>query len=360
MIDVGSANNNPLRYRMSSREKPLMGNLHGQTIAGVAAAAGVSAMTVSRFFSHPEMLSPTMYERVKLTVEALNFIPNATARALMRGSTETLALVLADMRHPFFMEVAAGVEEAAQQAGYTLLLGNSREDLMKERRYLEGFISRRVEGVIVAPTYGAQHNLDVLGSQGVPTLLIDRRLPGYAFDVVRGDTFLGGYILTKHLVDQGYRNITFVGGYLGTSSLVDRLNGYRKAIEEANLVERSIAGRYDQESGFEIIDQLVQGDERFPDALITANNMVAVGALLALRKHNLEVPDDVALATFDDFEIASLLDPFLTVVKQPAFEIGVKATAMLLERINNPQRPIKELVLPVELIVRRSTKSSGF
>lgn len=341
---------------MSSREATTTDNSHGQTIAGVAAAAGVSAMTVSRFFSRPEMLSPTMYERVKLAVEAVNFVPNATARALTRGSTETLALVLADMSHPFFIEVAAGVEEAAQQAGYTLLLGNSREDLTKERKYFESFISRRVEGVIVAPTYGTQHNLDVLGRQDVPTLLIDRRLPGYAFDVVRGDTFFGGYLLTRHLVDQGYRNITFVGGYLGTSSLIDRLEGYRKAIREASLAERFLAGRYDRESGFEIVDQLVQEDEKFPDALITANNMVAVGALLALRKHNLKVPNDVALATFDDFEIASLLDPFLTVVKQPAFEIGVKATAMLLERIGNPKRPTRELVLPIELIVRRSTR----
>lgn len=334
----------------------MTGKQRGQTIAGVAAAAGVSAMTVSRFFSHPEMLSQTMYERVKLTVEALNFIPDATARALTRGATQTLGLVLADMSHSFFIEVTAGVEEAAQQAGYTLLLGNSRENLTKERKYLEGFIARRVEGVIVAPTHGAQHNLDVLGSQGVPTLLIDRRLPGYAFDVVRGDTFLGGYILTKHLIDQGYRNITFIGGYLGASSLVDRLDGYRKAIKEANLSERSIAGRYDRDSGFEIVDRLAQETEKFSDALITANNMVAVGALLALRKHNLQVPDDVALATFDDFEIASLLDPFLTVVKQPAFEIGVEAVAMLLERIDNPERSTQELVLPVELVVRRSTQ----
>lgn len=267
---------------MSRGEKPVTGNLSGQTVARVAAAAGVSAMTVSRFFSHPEQLSQKMYERVKRTVEALNFVPNANARALTRGSTETLALVLADMSHPFFMEVAAGVEEVAQQAGYTLLLGHSGEDLTKERKYLESLIFRRVEGVIVAPTHNAEHNLDVLGSRGVPTLLIDRRLPAYAFDVVRGDTFLGGYILTKHLVDQGYRNITFIGGYLGTSSLVDRLNGYRKAVKEANIAERSISGRYDRDSGFEIVEQLIQVDEKFPDALIAANNMVAVGALLAL------------------------------------------------------------------------------
>lgn len=313
-------------------------------------------MTVSRFFSDPEKLSRTMYERVKLTVEASNFVPNATARALMRGATETLALVMADMSHPFFMGVANGVEEAAQRAGYTLLLGNSREDLRRERRYLDGLVSRRVDGIIVAPTHGARHNLDIVKSQGVPTVLIDRRLATYAFDVVRGDTFTGGYILTKHLVEEGYRDITFIGGYPGTSSLVDRLGGYRKAVEEAHLKKRSFLGRYDRDSGFEIVDRLVKETATFPDALVAANNMVAVGALLALRQHNMHVPQDVALATFDDFEIASLLDPFLTVVKQPAFEIGMEATSMLLERIDNPNLPTQERVLPVELIVRRSTQ----
>ncbi len=341
---------------MSSREKPAAGGLHGQTIAGVAAAAGVSAMTVSRFFSDPEKLSRTMYERVKHTVEALNFVPNATARALTRGATETFALLMADMSHPFFMGVANGVEEAAQRAGYTLLLGNSREDLHRERKYLESLVSRRVDGIIVAPIHDTRHNLDVPKSRGVPTLLIDRRLAGYAFDVVRSDTFTGGYILTKHLVEQGYRDIIFIGGYSGTSSLVDRLGGYRQAVEESQLKERSFLGRYDQDSGFEIVDRLVKETAKFPDALVAANNMVAVGALLALRQHNLHVPQDVALATFDDFEIASLLDPFLTVVKQPAFEIGMEATSMLLERIDNPNLPTQERVLPVELIVRRSTQ----
>lgn len=341
---------------MSSSKKLLANGLHEQTVASVALAAGVSAMTVSRFFTDPEKLSRAMYERVKLTVESLHFVPNATARALTRGATDTLALVIADMSHPFFMAVANGVEEAAQHAGYTLLLGNSREDLDRERRHLESLLSRRVDGIIVAPTHGARHNLEALKHRGIPTLLIDRRSTRYAFDVVRGDTFTGGYILTRHLVEQGYRDITFIGGYPGTSSLIDRLGGYRKAVKEAQLKERSYLGRYDQASGFEIVAQLFEAKKRFPDALVAANNMVAVGALLALRQHGLDVPHDVALATFDDFEISSLLDPFLTVIKQPAFEIGVEATSLLLKRISDPQRSVQEIVLPVELIVRRSTQ----
>lgn len=341
---------------MSSREWCETEGSYPQTIASVAAAAGVSAMTVSRYFNDPKKLSQTMFDRVKHTVEALNFVPNAAARALTRGASETLALIMADMSHPFFMAVTSGVEEAAQRAGYTLLLGNSKENLLRERKYLDTLLSKRVDGIIMAPTHGMRHNFEVIKSRAVPTLLIDRRLPSFDFDVVRGDTFTGGYILTKHLIEGGFRDIAFVGGYPGTSSLVDRLSGYRKAIEEANLMERVFLGRYDQGSGFEIVDRLIKETTKFPDGLVTANNMVALGALLALRQHGLHVPQDVALATFDDFEIASLLDPFLTVIKQPAFEIGVEATALLLKRIDDPTLPIQEIILPVELIVRRSTQ----
>ena len=341
-----------------SSKKPEGAVIKGTTIADVAAKAGVSPMTVSRFFNAPDKLSQTMYERVEQTVRTLNFLPNATARALTRGATETLALVMADMSHPFFMAVARGVEQAAQQAGYTLLLGNSQENLRRERRYLDALMSKRVDGIILAPTHGKRHNLDVIKQRGIPTLLIDRRLPNYKFDIVRGDTFTGGYILTKHLVEQGYRDVAFIGGHPGISSLVDRVGGYRKALRKANLQERILLGRYDQASGFEIIDRLIRETTKFPDALVTANNMVAVGALLALRKRGLEVPEDVALATFDDFEVASLLDPFLTVIKQPAFDIGEKAAGLLLQRIQDADLPCQELVLPVELVVRRSTRKS--
>ncbi len=332
-------------------------------IGEVAERAGVSTMTVSRFFNDPSKLAPATYERVKRAVDELAYVPNAAARSLIRGRSDTVALVVADIRHPFFMALARGVEDAAQAAGYVLFLGNSDETLARERQYLDTVISRRVDGVILAPTHGKRHNLEMLQRRGLPTVLIDRRLPAFDLDVVRGDTFAGGRRLTEHLLEEGYRDIAFVGGDPGVSSLVDRLGGYEAAMAAAGLPPRSRLGRFDQASGERIAEALVSAARRdeapLPEALIAANNMVALGVLLALRRYGLRVPADIGVAAFDDFDIASLLDPFLTVIRQPAYDIGQEAMRLLLDRFAESDRPTQERVLPVELVVRRSTRRDG-
>ena len=326
----------------------------------VADRAGVSMMTVSRFFNDPAKLAPATYERVKRAVDELRYVPNEAARSLIRGRSDSVALVVADIRHPFFMSVARGVEDVAQEAGYTLLLGNSNEKLAREKQYLETLIARRVDGLILAPTHGKRHNISVLKQQNVPTVMIDRRLPKLEFDVVRGDTRAGARLLTEHLIQEGYRRIAFIGGYAGASSLMDRLGGYQEAMAAAGLGESSVLGRYDQSSGYEIVHELAAfaeaGKSEMPEALIAANNMVGLGALLALRHVGMAVPGDIALATFDDFEIASQIDPFFTVVRQPAYEIGREAMRLLLERLEDSGRPPEERILPVELVTRRSTR----
>jgi LacI family transcriptional regulator len=333
------------------------------TIVDVAERAGVSMMTVSRFFNDPAKLAPATYERVRRAVDELHYVPNAAARSLIRGRSDTVALVLADIRNPFFMAVARGVEEVAQNEGYTLLLGNSNETLKREKEYLQALVGRRVDGVIVAPSQGPRHNFSVLRRRKIPTVMIDRRLPQSQFDVVRGDTRTGGKLLTEHLIDEGYRRIAFIGGYAGASSLVDRLGGYQEAMAAAGLEERSVLGRYDQGSGYEIVQGLVaqarSGKGNLPEALIAANSMVGLGALLGLRELGMAVPGDVALAAFDDLEIASQIDPFFTVVRQPAYEIGKEAMRLLLERLKDSERPPEERVLPVELVKRRSTLRSA-
>lgn len=329
-------------------------------VGDVAKRAGVSVMTVSRFFNDPSKLADDTYQRVKQAVDDLRYVPNASARSLTRGRSDTLALVVADVGHPFFMSVARGVEDETQAAGYTLFLGNSNETPAREKRYLQALIGRRVDGVILAPTHGKRHNVGLLKRHDVPTVLIDRRLPNHELDVVRGDTFQGGRLLTEHLLAEGYADIVFVGGYPGVSSLVDRLGGYERTMLQAGREPRSVLGSYDQASGQRIVRGMIadarDGSTSLPEAIIAANNMVALGALLALRQHGLRVPDDIAVAGFDDFEIASQLDPFLTVVRQPAYDVGREAARLLLDRIQDSGRPPEEKVLPVDLVVRRSTR----
>jgi LacI family transcriptional regulator len=321
----------------------------------VAKAAGVSTMTVSRYFNDPDKLRPSTRARVEAAVEALQYVPNAAARSLIHGRTETLALIVADITNPFFTTLARGVEDGAQEHGYTLILGNADETLAKERAYLDVMVARRVDGVILSPAPGAAHNLHVLTRRHMPVVLIDRRIADEDVDVVRGDSTEAGHILTRHLIELGHRRIAFVGGPAGVSSLEDRLAGYRGALAEADLPPSAFLGRYDRTSGDEIVTRLTaDGSGLAYTALIAANNTVAGGALAALARAGLRVPGDVSLVCFEEYESDAVVDPFLTVVVQPAYEMGRQATHLLFDRIRGAAKAARDVVLPVTLRVRRS------
>jgi len=324
-------------------------------IVRVARAAGVSTMTVSRYFNDPGKLRPETRARVEAAVDALQYVPNAAARSLIHGRTDTLALIVADITNPFFTTLARGVEDVAQQHGLTLILGNADETLAKERAYLGVMVARRVDGVILSPAPGEGHNLGLLAGHRIPVVLIDRRIDGADVDVVRGDSRAAGLLLTRHLIELGHRRIAFIGGPANVSSLEDRLAGYRAALAEVGLPASVHLGRYDRRSGEEIVAALaVSGNRLGCSALVAANNAVAGGALLALARLGLRVPGDVSLVCFEDFESDAIVDPFLTVVVQPAYEIGHRATSILLDRIRGGSGAANDVVLPVTLLIRRS------
>lgn len=324
-------------------------------INDVAQEAGVSAMTISRYFNHPGKLAPATRKRVEEAVAQLGYVPNAAARSLKRGQTHAVAAVLSDITNPFFTTLARGVEDLAQKHGYTLFIGNTDESFEKEQHYLETLLSRRVDGLLLSPSLGKDHRLKQFKRRGIPVVLIDRRIDELEADVLRGDSFGGGHQLAEHLAKQGYTDIAFIGGEPGVSSLEERLAGYRAAILEAGLTPRAHLGHYTVQSGENVIEQLI-GDEALPEAMVAANNLVAVGALRALRRHGLSVPGDAALVCFEDIEIAAMIDPFLTVAMQPAYDMGHAAMQMLLRRIEGFEGPPQEEVFPVELIVRRSSQ----
>jgi len=323
-------------------------------IIAVARAAGVSPMTVSRFFNSPEALRESTRERVRQAIDALHYVPNAAARSLVRGSSETIALLVPDITNPFFTTLARGVEDGAQHAGYTLILGNSDENVSRERGHIDSIVRRRVDGVMLAPVEHSALNSSLLQRRRIPQVLIDRRLPFANADVLLSDSYAGGCMLTQHLLAEGFQRISFIGGCAGVSSLEDRLSGYRDTMAAAGRAADVHLGRYDLGSGDEIVTRLL-AESALPEAIIAANNYVAVGAVQALRRHGHDAPRSVALACFGDIEIASLLDPFLTVIAHPAYDMGAAAVEMLLERLHGFVGPPRERILPVSLIIRRSS-----
>lgn len=312
-------------------------------------------MTVSRALNQPEKVHPETRERVLEVVRAIGYIPDAAARTMASGRTHIIALVLADIRDPYFTTLARGVEDVARQHGYTLILCNTDEQIPKEHEYLSMVVSRKVDGVLLS-TSG--DTIELLDRRSVPYVLIDRKCEGVEADLVTSDSYDGGRQIVAHLVSRGYRAIGFVGGPPRISTLEERLGGYRDAMREAGLKPIVRLGRYDRASGEEIVEAML-AEGSMPEALIAANSAVALGVLSALRRNGIEVPGDVGLAAFGDVEAEVPIDPFLTVISQPAYEIGREAMKLMLSRMKGDRSPPRERVLPVKLIVRRSTPGPG-
>ncbi|MEM7736300.1 MAG: LacI family DNA-binding transcriptional regulator [Deinococcota bacterium] len=321
-------------------------------IIEVAEHAGVSTMTVSRYFNQPDKLAEATKEKVRQAVEELAYVPNAAAVTLLKGRSETLALILPDINNPFFTAITRGAEDAAQARGYTMFVANTDENPDKEREYLDSLVKRRVDGVLVAPAPEGS-GLSNLAHHNIPVVLLDRQIRKSPFDTVRGNSFEGGRLLTAHVIDQGHSDIAFVGGLRGVSTLEQRLQGYHEAMVTAGLMPQVHLGRYDEASGYEIGTTLYQTTNgQHPKTLLAANNRVAVGLMKALQEQGLWHTDGVKLASFDNIDpyFFAIYKPFIAVVAQPAYDMGKRATDMLIERIEGFQGEARDVVLPVQLI----------
>jgi len=337
------------------------------TIQDVAARAGVSAMTVSRVLNHPTRVATATRQRVEQAIRELGFVPNALARQLLRGRTHTLALLVSDIGNPFFTQIARGVEDVAQRNGYTVIFGNSDESVEKERQYLHALLGRRIDGLLIAPAgNGSRPMLDLLVQRGTPFVLLDRAIDGVPSDVVIGDSIGGARKLTEHLISLGHRRIALVSGDPEVPTARDRRRGYIGALREHGIEPRPeliIDGVYRRDSGTRAAWHLLAlPDDQRPTAIFAANNFLAVGVIEALRTAQVVIPRDIAVVCFDDIEMAAALDPFLTVMAQPARTFGTIGAQFLLERLEpssgadgSRSTPApRRVVLPPELIVRVS------
>ena len=328
------------------------------TIKDVARRSGVSSMTVSRVINGAERVSPQTRQRVERAIEELGYVPSRLARGFIRQKTATLALIVPDVANPFFTLIVRGAEDAARRAGYRMILCDTRADLVIEREVIEEMLAHRVEGIAIAPVSDrSKGHLRRLSRFGTQFVLIDRTVPGVETDVVVGDSIGGARRLVEHLISLGHRRIGFIVESDEVSTARDRHQGYEEALRAAGLEvdpDLIVRSSVDPKGGFEGMRRLLALGEP-PTAVFTVNNLVALGAIEAVRANGLEVPDDVALVCFDDIEYASRLYPFLTVMAQPAETIGTLGTQLLVERIEGraPDQT-RVVVLPAQFIVRQS------
>jgi LacI family transcriptional regulator len=333
------------------------------TIRDVARVSGVSPMTVSRVINESERVSPGTRQRVEHAIAELGYVPNRHARGLSRRRTGTIAVIVPDVANPFFTLIVRAAEEVARRADYRVLLCDTRADVTVERDVISEMIAHRVEGIVIAPVSDrSSAHLQQLARFGVPFVLIDRTVSGVEADVVLGDSSGGAQQLVEHLIGLGHRRIGMIVETDDVSTARDRRHGYEAALEAAAIkVDPQLVteATVDPEGGVEGMRRLLALDEA-PTAVFTVNNLVALGAIEAVRSAGLEVPDDVALVCFDDIEYASRLYPFLTAMVQPAETFGTLGTQLLLERIEGrgPERT-HVVVLPGKFIVRKSCGTNG-
>lgn len=334
----------------------------GATMYEVAQRAGVSVATVSRLLNESGYVSARARGRVQTAMNDLGYEPNGLARSLATRQSEMLALLLTDIANPFSAQIARGMQDAAQDAGYVPIICSIDGDPTTELKTVRMLRRKRVDGIILTPGQGEQRQenseaLRALAERGLPIVCVGRRLEGATVDRVSTDTVAGARDAVDHLVALGHRRIGFVGGPFSRGVALGRLEGYRDGLRRAGLAYDEAfvrQGELDEESGQREALALLTAPRR-PTALLCVNDRTAFGVLAAAAELGLRVPHDLSVVGFDDVILASLVQPALTTVRQPARELGQIAVRFLLQRITTPRGPSQSAVLPCLLVVRRST-----
>lgn len=324
-------------------------------IKDVADAAEVSTATVSRVLTNKPNVRPEVKQRVMDAVRKLGYRPNRVARSLRSNRSNIIGLIVSDIENPFFQQVSRAVEDAALEKGYSVVLCNTDEKPEKEMMYLQLLYDENAAGVILSPTRQTTEDSSSISALNLPMVVIDRRIKGGEFDNVLTDNVQSANMAVSHLIGQGHRRIGAIIG-AGSTTGRERREGYLQALKEHDI--KSVPELIQlvdakEEDGFAATMKLLQLPER-PDAIFTSNSLLAAGILRALKENKVAIPDEIAFASFDETRWAALVDPPITVIEQPTYEIGHTAAGLLLKRIDAPERSTREVVLNTRLIVRRS------
>jgi LacI family transcriptional regulator, galactose operon repressor len=322
------------------------------TMNDVAHAAGVGLKTVSRVVNGEGGVLDGTAERVREAIERLGYRRNDSARLLRRGQTASVGLVIEDVADPFYSELTRAVEEVTRQHGSLVFTGSSDENPERERELVLAFCARRVDGLVVVPAGTSHRYLLPELAAGIAVVFVDRPPGDIDADTVLSANSSGAKEGVRHLLSRGHRRIAFVGDSADIFTAAQRLDGYRAALRDAGVpVDESliVMGHLHPEFVRAALDKLVDRDDA-PTALFTSNSRATVAALRALGTHTTRP----ALVGFDDFELADLVTPAVTVVAQDPTGLGREAAELLFRRLQGDPSPVQHIELPTRLIQRGS------
>jgi len=326
------------------------------TINDVAQKAGVSKSTVSHVINSTRFVEEETRARVLKVIEELGYQPSLVARSLTTNRTGTIGIIVSDVSNYFFGEVLHGIEDIVRPENYNLVVCNTDEILEREDHYIDLLLRQRVDGIIAAATSQKWEVLRKADIQHTPLVFVDRAYEGLAGPFVGVDNYGGTRIGVKYLVEQGHRKIGILAGFQRLSTMRERLAGFRDELAEHGIElpeEWVITSPLSIEAGRVAMRQLLNQSNR-PTGVFINNNLLSLGGLLAIQDLGIRCPEEIALIGFDDHPWAKVANPPLSVVRQPARQVGQKAGEMLLKLINNEPIDSAQVILNCELVIRGS------
>lgn len=343
-------------------------NNNHPTISQVAAVSHVSTQTVSRVINNRPDVAPETRKRVLATIEKIGYHPSTLARRLKYGRTNTIGFILPDISNPFFsnaIKAAYNFINNSEYSHYELLFYSTDGHPEREKKALDLFVARQMEGIIIASSASdliIGHIRHILASKEIVIVAVDNQLGDLNIDLVTSDNFLGAHRLTTHLLDLGHKSIAVITGPPNESSSNERLEGYKAALKDHGIVfdERiALVGDWTKDSGISATLRLLHLKPG-PTAIFGFNNSLSMGALSVLKTQGIKVPEKMALVSFDDVEYGEFLNPALTTTSTSWYELGRVSASLLLERIaNGNSKPQQSIKLPMDLIIRESCGYTG-
>ena len=333
------------------------------TIKDIAEKAGVSVNTVSRALNNKPDINPKTKEKIEKIAEELGYVKNSYATMLKSQISNTIGVIVPDSSNPFFSEVFKGIDKAAKEKDYQIIMMNSEGIYENEEKFIRTLLERRVDGILLFPMQKSYEDIKDLIKERFPIILVGREFDGWDVDQIFSDEIKGGYIATKYLLEKGCNKIKMITDELYNSASYGRIQGFKKALTEKGLKVQNedikicdkIHEGYHIQAGYDEVMKMITQKEKF-DGIFCYNDLIAYGAIKALKEHGIRIPNDVRIVGYDDITFSNLIEPELTTVRVNKTEMGYEAFNMIYKRIKAKRmdNSFVKKILDVELIIRKS------
>lgn len=330
------------------------------TIKDVAKLAGVSTTTVSHVINKTRFVSEDTSKLVQDAIQQLNYSPSAVARSLKVNTTKSIGMIITTSETPYFAEIVHAVEEYCYQQGYSLFLCNTQNKFQKISNHLDMLVKKRVDGILVMCSEYTQDSMNLFESfSTLPLVVMDWGPNSSKMDVIQDNSFEGGYLATKYLIDCGHKEIGIIAGDLNKTTAKTRYDGYVKAMNEAGLSinpDWVLEGHFEPEDGFECMNKIL-AQNKLPTAVFCCNDVMALGAISAIGEKGLSVPQDISIIGYDDIHASRFYAPPLTTIHQSKMRLGIMAMDLLIARMTDKNKEPAKIEMHPELVIRKSVKN---